>query len=247
VRPSRDRWLWLGGLFLVLFAFLAAVAIAYFAKGPHYSLWSGWMLAAGVSFVASFTCLFAATGSFAIPLRQPRRFPAITLDIYAAGSTHTEREGGSGLDVAAHLRSFNVRISNSDASQTASLTVRLYVKLVPGSWGRASEFVAPPPSWTLPRALSLDPLAMPIDLAPGDAASGQLVFELPSYYLDKMATPLDARLEISDRGSAATVSVPARVGKYDPGNMTKVRPGAEMLGPEFEIAPVAAEVEQPQA
>jgi hypothetical protein len=245
-------------MFLALSAFLAAVAIAYFAKSAHGTLWSGWMLAAAMSFVLSFTCFFGATGSWAIPLRQVRRFPAITLDIYAAGSTHTEREGGSGLDVSAHLRSFNVRFINADASQAASLTVRLYVKLVPGSWGRAGEFVCPPPGWTLPRTLNLDPLAMPIDLAPGDAASGQLVFELPAYYLDKMATPLDARLEISDLRSAETVSIPAVVGKYDPGNMTKVNPGIEMLGPEFGGsgglppgehggAPAVAEAEQSQA
>lgn len=204
------------------------------------------MLAAGVSFALSFTCFFGATGSWVIPLRQVRGFPAITLDVYAAGSTQTEREGASGLDVAAHLRSLTVRITNTDTSQAAGLTVRLYVKLVPGSWGRASEFVAPPPTWTLPGALHLDPLAMPVDLAPGDAVSGQFVFELPSYYLDKLATPLDARLEISDRMSAATVSIPAEVGSYDLANVATVIPGAKMLGPEFEAPPATAGGEQPQ-
>lgn len=247
MRPSRDRWLWAGGLFLTLSAFLAAVAIAYFTTTPHHSLWNGWMLTAGVSYTLSFTCFFAATTNWAIPLPQARRFPPITLNIYAAGSTQTERESGSGLDVTAHLRSLTVQITNTSTHQPASLTIRLYITLTPGSWGQASEFLAPPPTWTLPPALNLHPLPTPIHLPPGDTTSGQLIFELPSYHLNQIATPLTARLEITDHTSTTTVTLPAKTGTYNPDNMTKTTPGPKTPPPQPQPPPTTTQTRQPQA
>src|SRR6202034_2358944 len=61
VRSYRELWLWLGGLFLTLFVFLAAVAIAYFLKQENYSLFlNGWMLGALICFLASYACFFGA-------------------------------------------------------------------------------------------------------------------------------------------------------------------------------------------
>jgi energy-coupling factor transporter transmembrane protein EcfT len=36
--PHRELWLWLGLLFLTLFASLFAIAVSYFEKEPGYSL-----------------------------------------------------------------------------------------------------------------------------------------------------------------------------------------------------------------
>ncbi len=115
-----------------------------------------------------------------------------------------------------------------------SLTVLLYVKLIPGSWGRAGEFVCPPPDWALPPSLSLNPISMPIALAPGSVLGGYLIYEIPRYYLDKIAEPMSARLELWDRISGKRMNVPAEIGSYDRSKMVPSSGGAETLGREYE-------------
>jgi hypothetical protein len=235
VRSSRELWLWLGGLFLTLFAFLTAIAISYFLKEPGYSLFgNGWMVCALLSFVIAFGAFFAGTKSWAFPPVVRPGFPDITVDIMSIGSTDTERESSTGLDVPAHLRSFHARFVNAGMDSAASLTATMYVKLIAGSWGRAGEAVCPPPTWTLPPSLGLSPMSMPIDIAPGREAAGQLVFEVPRYYLDKVASPPSARLEIADNVTGNRVSIPAELGHYDKAAMIPTPGGAEVLGPEFE-------------
>jgi hypothetical protein len=235
VRSYRELWLWLGSLFLTLFAFLTAIAIAYFSKEPNYSLFANpWMPGALVSFLAGFGAFFAAARSWAFPVAVKARFPDITIDIDSIGSTDTEREASSGLDIPARLRSFNVRFTNTEQERSASLTATMYIKLIAGSWGRAGEAVCPPPTWTLPPSLGLTPITMPLELGPGKDAGGQLVYEIPRYYLNKIASPAEARLEITDHVSGKRVSIPAVLGHYDKTAMAVVAGGAEILGPEFE-------------
>lgn len=236
VRSHRGLWLWLGGLLLTLFLFLTAIALAYFAKDTHYSLFGNmWMLLACVSFLAAFTCLFGAARQWPFPPWERSRFPDITVEIYGSGSTDTEREAGTGIDVPAHLRSFTARFTSTETGRQVSLTVLLYVRLIPGSWGRVGEAACPPPSWTLPPSLSLSPLSMPFALSPGASVGGQLVYEIPRYYLDKIADPLDARLEIADDVSGKSMSIPAQLGQFDKSMMTPASGGAEVLGPEYEL------------
>lgn len=245
MRSSRELWLWLGGLFLTLFAFLAAVAIAYFLKEPRYSLFANpWMPSALVSFALAFAAFLGAAMSWAIPvLPLPAAlspgFPDMTVEVTATGSTDTERESSSGLDVPAHLRSLHARFTSAEIERTARLSVSMYVKLVEGSWGRTGEVVCPVPSWTLPPSLGLSPMTMPFDLPPGQEVSGQLVFEVPEYYRDQIASPMSARLEILDNVSGRRMSVPAELGIYDNAVMTSVPGGAEVLGPEFESGELA--------
>jgi hypothetical protein len=232
----REVWLWFGGLFLTLFAFLTAVAIAYFLKEPRYSLFANpWMPLALVSFLLAFAAFLGAAKSWAIPaLTLAPGFPAIAVEVTATGSTDTERESNSGMDVPAHLRTLHARFSSAERERMANLTLSMYVKLVAGSWGRAGEAVCPVPNWTLPPALGLSPMNMPFDLSPGREVSGQLVFEVPRYHRDKIASPFSARLEIFDNVSGKRVSIPAELGLYDKAAMTRVAGGAEVLGPEYE-------------
>jgi hypothetical protein len=235
VRSYRELWIWLGGLFLTLFVFLAAVAIAYFLKQANYSLFlNGWMLGALITFLAAYTCFFGAIRSWAFPSVVRPEFPDIEIEIYGSGSMDTQRESDSGLSVPAHLRSFNARFLNTETSQAASLTVLLYLKLIPGSWGRVGEAVCPPPDWTLPPSLGLNPIAMPFDLPPGSATAGHLVYEIPGYYLDKLAEPVNARLELWDHVTDKRMSVPAEIGSHDKSRMIASSGDAEVLGPEYE-------------
>lgn len=240
LRELRELWLWLGGLFLALFAFLVAVAIAYFLKEPRYSLFANpWMPLALMSFALAFAAFLGAAMSWAIPaLPLPAAlspgFPEVTVEVTSTGSTDTERESSSGLDVPAHLRSLHTRFSSAETDRTARLSVTMYVKLVEGSWGRTGEVVCPVPTWPLPPSLGLSPMSMPFDLPPGQVVSGQLVFEVPKYYRDKIASPMSARLEILDNASGQRVSIPAELGLFEGTAMTSVSGGAEVLGPEFE-------------
>ena len=238
MRSYRELWLWLGGLFLALSVFLTAIAIAYFLKDTHYSLiWNGWMLAAIASFLAAFTCFFGAIKDWSLqPLVKPE-FPDIRLEIYGAGSMNTEREAGTGLAVPAHLRSFTVRFVNAETGRNANLTVLLYMTLVPGSWGRVGEAVCPTPDWALPPSLGLSPISMPVALAPGEVVGGQLVYEVPAYYLDKMAEPVSARLELWDHVTEKRMNVQAEIGNHDKSTMTRSAGGAQILGPEYENEP----------
>ena len=150
------------------------------------------------------------------------------------GSIDTQREGGSGLAVPAHLRSFNARFRNTGSEQGASLTVLLYVRLIPGSWGRVGEAVCPPPDWALPPSLSLNPIVMPFELPPGSTVAGHLVYEMPGYYLDKIAEPIDARLELWDHVTDKRMTMPTQIGSYDKSKMIPSSGSAEILGPEYE-------------
>ena len=238
MRSHREVLAWLGALFLALFAFLTAIAIAYFLKEPGYALFGNpWMVCALISFVAAFACFFGVATGWRPPVQRRLAFPGIRMEITGTGSIETERESDAGLDVPAHLRSFNVRWAN-ETQQESVLTVLLYVKLVPGSWGRVAEAICPPPSWPLPPSLNLSPISQPFALAPGAAVTGQLVFEVPRYYLDSLATPAEARLEIADEVSGKKMSAPAELGQYDKAAMAPAAGGVAVLGPEYETAPV---------
>jgi hypothetical protein len=235
VRSYRELWLWLGGMLLGLSLFFAAVAMVYFLKEPGYSLFGNfWMIAAWLLFASAFVAFFGALSGRSFPPWESTRFPAIEVEIYGMGSIDTEREGGSGLMVPTRLRSFNARFSNTESARGASLTVMLYTKLIPGSWGRAAEFVSPPPDFALPPSLNLSPMSMPIALAPGATQSGQLIYEIPRYYLDKIDQPMTARLELWDRISGKRVHIPAEIGSYDHAQMIPSSGEAQVLGSEYD-------------
>jgi len=238
VRSYRELWIWLGGLFLTLFLFLAAVAIAYFAKRANYSLFlNGWTLAACICFIGSYACFFGAVRNWPFPPGTRPEFPDIEVEIYGTSAIDTQRESGSGLAVPARLRSFHARFRSTAASAGANLTVQLYLKLTPGSWGRVGEAVCPPPDWELPPSLGLSAIAMPFELPPGSTVAGHLVYEIPGYYLDKIAEPPSARLELWDHVCDKRMSVSAEIGRHDKSSMVRSAGGAEVLGPEYESQP----------
>jgi hypothetical protein len=238
VRSYRWVWLWLGGLLLTLFAFLTAVAIAYFLKQPGYSLFgNGWMVGAFICLVAAYSCFFAAIKGWALPSAVKPAFPEVELEIYGSGSLDIQRESGSGLPVSVTLRSLHARFTNPATGQPARLEALLYLRLVPGSWGRVGEAICPPPDWPLPESLGLTPISMPFDLPPGGSVSGHLVYEIPGYYLDKIDQPPNARLELWDHLSGKRMSLPAEIGSYDKSRMVPSGGGAEVLGPEYESQP----------
>lgn len=237
MRPHRALWLWLGGLLLTLTLFLTGFSIAYFEKETHYSLLlNWWMLAAVISFLAAFTCFFGAIQNWSVPsvpLSARPGFPNIRVEISGTGSIETERDSGSGLAVPARVRSISARITNLETERNANLTVLLYVKLIPGSWGRVGEATCPPVAWDL-SSLSLSPISMPVALTPGGTVSGHLVYEMPGYYANKIAEPVSARLELWDHVTDRRMAIPAEIGSYDKSDMAASSGDAEILGPQIE-------------
>jgi hypothetical protein len=246
VRSYRGPWLWLwlGGLFLALFPFLAAIAIASFVREAQYSLFlNWWMLGACVAFLAAFTCFFGAIRGWSFPPLEKPRFPDIKVEIYGTGAIETEREADTGLAVPVHLRSFNARFISLDTARDARLTVLLYVTLVPGSWGRVAEATCPPPDWALPPALNQSPISMPFALPPGSAVGGQLVYEIPQYYVGKLADPMDARLELWDHVTDRRMSIRAGIGNHDKSEMVPSSGGAKTLGAKTTLDPETPDAE----
>lgn len=233
VRLHRELWLWLGGLFLTLFASFFAIAVSYFEKEPGYSLfWNPWLPLAVAWLAIAFAAFYAAANGRVFPPVASAGFPDIAVDVLSTGSTDTEREASNGLDVPAHLRSLHFRFTNAETERSARLSATMYVKLIAGSWGRAGEGVCPPPDWAVPSSLGLSPTSMPIELGPGAQATGHLLFEVPRYYLDRLASPPTARLEVLDHISGEQISIPAEIGHYPRSAMTVTRGGAEILGSE---------------
>src|SRR5260370_41871928 len=111
MRSCRALWLWLGGLFLTLAAFLAAVAIAYFEKETHYALLlNWWMLAACVSFLTAFTCFLGAIEGWRFPPWMTPAFPHLKVEIYGTGSRDTEREPPTRPHVPPRPHTFNAHV-----------------------------------------------------------------------------------------------------------------------------------------
>jgi hypothetical protein len=237
VRLHRELWLWLGGLFFTLTVFLTAISIAYFEKDAHYSLLlNWWMLGAALAFLAAFTSFFGAIQNWpvpSVPQSARRGFPSIRVEVLGTGLMETERDSGSGLAVPTRVRSISARVTNLEIEQHANLAIALYIRLVPGSWGRVGEAVCPPVSWDL-SSLGLSAISMPVALSPGATVSGHLVYEIPGYYSDKIAEPVSGRLELWDQVSDRRMAIPADIGSYDRSEMTASSGDAELLGPEIE-------------
>jgi hypothetical protein len=81
-----------------------------------------------------------------------------------------------GRDV--RLQRWRVRITNLETEQNASLTISLFVRLVPGSRGQIGESIWTVPDWPLDPTFGLDQIEMPIILPPGVTKGGDLVYEV---------------------------------------------------------------------
>jgi hypothetical protein len=240
MRSYRELWLWLGGLFLVLFPLPAAIAIAYYLKLTNYSvLLNRWMLASLLFFLAAFVCFFCAIKGLRMPPWKKIKFPDIKVHIYGEGFATVEHvitvPGGSGQLVTNEtLKRYLVRIVNMEGEQNASLTIRLYAKLVPGSSGPVLDTVCPPPGWNLSLDLSLNQIKMPIVLEPGMAVGGDLFYVMTSFL--KFAEPFSAHLELDDHVTGKRVRIPAHMGQFDRKAMVPSSGGLE-IAPEPTLAP----------
>jgi hypothetical protein len=232
MRSYRDLWLWLGGLFLVLLPFPAAIAIAYYAKLTHYSvLLNRWMLASLLFFLAAFACFFCAIKGLRMPPWKKMRFPDIKIHVNGEGFNTVERVitapgMANKLVTNETLKRYMVRIVNMEGEQNASLTIRLYVKLKPGSFGPVLETLCPPLDWNLSPDSGLNPIQMPVVLQPGVAVGGDLLYVTRIGF--EFATPFVAHLELEDHVTGKRVRIPAHMGEFDKKTMVPSSRGIEI-------------------
>lgn len=202
----------------MLLPFPAAIAIAYYAKLSNYSiLMNRWMLVSLVFFLAAFACFFGAIKGLRFPPWKRIAFPDIKFHVYGGGFKVVERVvtnpgASSSLVIQETLQLFRVRIINVEAEQNASLTIRLYAKLKPGSFDDIPDTICTPPDWFLSPDLGLNPIEMPVVLEPGKAKGGHLVYVIAPYF-EYASSP--GRLEIEDHVTGKRVRIPAQMGMYD--------------------------------
>jgi hypothetical protein len=246
MRSYRELWLWLGAAFLALFAAFIAIGLAYFTKEQYFSFYTSWEAWASVAaFILGFACFACAILGVAFPPWAKPKFPNISVEIYGAAdmTTHHMLPMGpdhTGMIVQTKLRAWHVRITNLETEQNASLTINLYVKLVPGSQGRVGESNWTVPDWPLDPDLGLDKIDMPIILTPGTTKGGHLVYEISGFDLAKwqdVVQPLRKRFAITDHisGQQRDIVTEADLGNFGRDKMiTPDHRGVEILGPEYE-------------
>jgi hypothetical protein len=243
MRSYRELWLWLGAALLTLAAAFVAIALAYFTKEAQFSLYTNWQMptALGV-FILAFACFAAAILGMAFPPWAKARFPNVYLEIYGGVQVTTTRVHPNGMQLDTPIMGYKARITNLENEQNASLTIRPFLKLEPGSAGRIGEAICTDVDWPLDPNLGLRVIEMPILLTPGTAIGGDLVYEVSLWPGSKLASPVQVRFQLMDHISDQKMNVvmKASMGKFSRKDMTPAKGGVEILGPEYETAPVQA-------
>jgi hypothetical protein len=249
MRSYRELWLWLGAAFLALFAAFIAIGLAYFTKEQNFSFYTCWEAGASVvAFALGFACFACAILGVPFPPWVKPKFPNISVEIYGAADAVTHHMIPMGpnrqaMIMEVKLRAWRVRIINLETEQNASLTISLFVKVVPGSRGRIGDTVWSVPDWPLDPNLGLDKIEMPITLAPGMTKGGYLVYEVSGYDLanwQDVPEPLQKRFAIIDHisGQRRDIVTEADLGNFGRDKMITPNPrGDRILGPEYEPKP----------
>jgi hypothetical protein len=212
MRP-REVWFYFGGGFLTAGAVLTAIAIAYFTKEPTYSLSTGpQMVAAYVTFGLAAGCFFAAVVGWRPWLRW-QRFPNITIRVDKIGDQIESVliPGFPPRPTRFHI--LGIHITNAEADRNVSIRAAyLQARTKPGSTQYEHTFTEPHDKVVYSNPIQA--LDFPINLAPGEASSGDLVYQMSDYLLPNLAAPMDARIEIHDALSGKMASFPAAMDVY---------------------------------
>jgi hypothetical protein len=258
MRTYRDLWLWLGALFLALVPFPAAIAIAYYAKLTNYPLvLNWWMLVSLMLFLAAFACFFSAIRGFRMPPWKKIEFPDIQVDLYGIGFMSVPRtiavagivpEASSVIMTTESLRFFMVRVTNMEGEQNASLTIRLYAKLVPGSHGPVLETVCSPPDWPLSPESGLRLIEMPLVVEPGTTKGGDLTYVVRPFL--EYADISEWHLELQDHITKKRVRIPTHATIFDRKTMVPSSGGirfseAQNVSQEWSSLPLGGSPEWP--
>ena len=191
MRP-RELWFSLGGAALVVGTVFSALAVGYFAKEQHYSLSSSpQMIGAYIAFALAVVCFGSAIAGWGPWLRW-QGFPDITVIVSGVGAVVADKVLPGPVAQKTSLTILKVYFINGNADRNVCIrTVYLRGKTKPGSpWGYWQVFTEPsdPMEYHNP----VKALELPLNLPPRAGAGGYLIFDIPAYLSEGLASPEEA-------------------------------------------------------
>jgi hypothetical protein len=216
---SRELWLWLGGALLTLGTVLSAIAIAYFTKFKHFSLYTSWQSIAAVTvFGLAFIAFLGAILGWPFRLRQPR-FPNVDVTIATKVMVpfiKTEMYTGHTLTWARHPRAHRLTITNNETERPVSIDLDVWMKMrsdQPREWWSGWLEPSVPPELAHMNVAPL--LQLPVNLQPHESRQGWIYqeFDQPPY-MGMLADPLEGRIRLIDRNGPWRAYVPQVAGHY---------------------------------
>jgi hypothetical protein len=211
VRP-RELWFALGTAFLATGAVLSALAVGYYAKEQHYSLSSSpHMIGAYIAFTLAAVFFALAVAGWGPWLRW-QRFPNVAVLTRAVRHDAAVSLGPGSMRIPTKLLSLHVFFINRYADRNVCVRAAyLRAKTRPGSpWGYWQVFSAP--SQPLEYHNPVQPLELPLNLAPRTGAGGYLVFELPPYLAAELQPGGEFAVEVIEALSGKMAQFPATLG-----------------------------------
>lgn len=223
---------------LALAAALVAIALAYFTKEQGFSLYTSWqMLTSIVVFALAFACFCLAILGKAFPPWDKLKFPDIYFEVCSSSTRMESYTYPNGTESPFVLGEYRVRITNMEREQNACLTIRIFLKLEPGSYGPMGEAEGIPLERPLESSIfSVNIIQMPIVVIPGTTVGGDLAFRT---FLDwgRLDESRQARFEIMDHISRKRMSIidVTHLGVFGVDNMIPSSGEPEILGPEYKF------------
>jgi hypothetical protein len=179
-REQREYWLWLGATVLGLGIASTGIASALYAKRMHFAFWmSPEMLFAYVTVAVAVAFFVLAARGVPFPLAADRRgrFPDVEIHVNKTGFG-TVVEDRHGMKIERSIGLLGVRVVNHEPERTAVLTFRVFQKWKPqADVGPGPEDTLMPP-WTGAHPDGQPAVSRPVNVPPGAAVSGDVLYEL---------------------------------------------------------------------
>jgi hypothetical protein len=212
---SRELWLWLGGSLLAIGTALATIALAYFTKLTHFSLYASWQfISAAAASVLALVCFLGAIMGWSFRLTKAR-FPNIKVDISQISTLDMPQIFKPVDDAVMYIWLMRLVITNNEEEQPISIrtaflfgvatTGRFAISQLPNSF--TSNIAA---QSSLKR---VDLLRFPINVAPKTGVSGDILFVQQNQNPPPMGLE-SAQIAIEDAASGKLIKFPASVGAH---------------------------------
>jgi len=140
-------------------------------------------------------------------------FPNITIQTTRRGATLANSTGDQ-------IGYFQVRVTNNEPHQNASLTIRYVAEVEMADF---HEWYASPADEP-PAPLLNDYLRMPVNVGAQRAEGGNYVYELDKLWVDCLVRPLNDWLEVEDHVSGRCVRIPTTLGTFTDKNWIALPP-----------------------
>jgi hypothetical protein len=223
---SRELWLWLGGALLTIGTVLSAIALAYFTRSMHFSLYTSWQATAAVTiFGSAFVAFLGGILGWPFRLRQPR-FPNLDITIGIMAMTminKTTNFAGHTVTEGVLPRAYELTITNNETERPVSIGLDFRVKTKSGDPDEWIIFPEP----LVPQGLAggrIAPLIeLPVDLQPQSSRKGWIYIELNQHMAAVLSESVSGRMRFIDRNGPWRAYIPLSAGHFTRRQMETVR------------------------